>query len=189
LIAAILWISIGGSITVPAWQAAVGEQVPSGMLGNAVLLNSVNFNVARAAGPALGGLMLSLVGAPWIFLFNCLCYLGLIGALWVWRREVPPRSLPPEHLGQGVVAALRFTQPSSVTRVVMLRSFTFGLSASAVWALLPLLAHRNPDGGATVYGYMLGALGVGAIIGSLLVNRGARAWGRSQVISLAGFTM
>ena len=189
LIVSILWISIGGSITVPAWQAAVSEQVPGGMVGNAVLLNSVNFNVARAAGPALGGLMLSLVGAPWIFLFNCLCYVGLIWAIWAWRRAVPVRTLPPEHLAQGVVAALRFTQHSSVTRLVMLRSFSFGLSASAVWALLPVLAHRNPDGGATVYGYMLGALGVGAILGSLLVNRGARAWGRSRLISLAGFTM
>lgn len=189
LIVSILWISVGGSITVPAWQAAVSEQVPSGMVGNAVLLNSVNFNVARAAGPALGGLMLSMVGAPWIFLFNCLCYIGLIWAIWIWRRDVPVRTLPPEHLGQGVVAALRFTQHSSVTRLVMLRSFSFGLSASAVWALLPVLAHRNPEGDATVYGYMLGALGAGAILGSLLVNRGARIWGRSRLISLAGFTM
>ncbi|AYF87594.1 MFS transporter [Pseudomonas sp. JS3066] len=186
LIVSILWISIGGAITIPAWQAAVSEQVPGEMLGNAVLLNSVNYNVARAAGPALGGLMLSAVGPAWVFLFNCLCYLGLIGAIWQWRRSIPVRSLPPEGLIQGVVAALRFTQYSSVTRLVMLRSFSFGISASAVWALLPLLAHRNPDGDATVYGYMLGALGVGAISGSLLVNRGRLLIGTSKLISLAG---
>ncbi|MGV8442213.1 MFS transporter, partial [Pseudomonas aeruginosa] len=54
LIISILWISLGGSVTIPAWQAAVNEQVPARMVSDAVLLNSVNYNVARAAGPALG---------------------------------------------------------------------------------------------------------------------------------------
>lgn len=189
LIISILWMSIGGAITIPAWQAAVGEQVPQKMLGNAVLLNSVNYNVARAAGPALGGMMLSWVGPAWVFLFNCLCYVSLIAAIWYWKRPIPVRTLPPERLFEGVVAALRFTQHSSVTRLVMLRSFSFGLSASAVWALLPLLAHRNPEGNATVYGYMLGALGAGAIFGSLLVNRGRKLLGTSRLISTAGLIM
>ena len=189
LIISILWISLGGSITIPAWQAAVNEQVPPNLVSNAVLLNSVNYNVARALGPALGGLLLSATGSAWVFLFNCLCYLALIWAIWRWRRVVPKRQLPPEHIGQGVRAALRFTHYSSVTRLVMLRSFSFGLSASAIWALLPLLAHRNPDGDVSVYGYMLGALGIGAIVGSLLVNR-ARLWvGSSRLISFAGMLL
>lgn len=185
LILSILWLSLGSSITIPAWQAAVNEQVPPRMVGDAVLLNSVNYNVARAAGPAIGGLLLSATGPAWVFLFNCLCYMALIWAIWNWRREIPKRTLPPEHILEGVVAALRFTQYSSVTRLVMLRSFLFGISASAVWALLPLLAHRNPDGNASVYGYMLGALGVGAILGSTMVSK-ARKWiGSSRLISLA----
>lgn len=189
LIASILWLSLGSSITIPAWQAAVNEQVPPRLVGDAVLLNSVNYNVARAVGPAIGGLLLSATGAPWVFLFNCLCYAALIWAIWQWRREVPKRTLPPEHIVEGVVAALRFTQYSSVTRLVMLRSAVFGLSASAVWALLPLLAHRNPDGNASVYGYMLGALGLGAILGSTLVGRLRKVIGTSRLISLGGGTL
>lgn len=189
LIASILWLSLGSSITIPAWQAAVNEQVPPRLVGDAVLLNSVNYNVARAVGPAIGGLLLSATGAPWVFLFNCLCYASLIWAIWQWRREVPKRTLPPEHIVEGVVAALRFTQYSSVTRLVMLRSAVFGLSASAVWALLPLLAHRNPDGNASVYGYMLGALGLGAILGSTLVGRLRKVIGTSRLISLGGGTL
>ena len=48
----------------PAWQAAVGEQVPRAHVGSAVLLNNVNYNVARAVGPAIGGLLLGALGAP-----------------------------------------------------------------------------------------------------------------------------
>jgi predicted MFS family arabinose efflux permease len=189
LIVSILWLSLGSSITIPAWQAAVNEQVPPRMLGDAVLLNSVNYNVARAVGPAIGGLLLSATGASWVFLFNCICYAALIWAIWQWRRDVPKRTLPPEHIFEGVIAALRFTQYSSVTRLVMLRSAVFGLSASAIWALLPLLAHRNPDGSASVYGYMLGALGLGAIVASTVVSK-ARQWlGSSRLISFAAATL
>ena len=102
---------------------------------------------------------------------------------------MPKRSLPPEGIPEGVTAALRFTQYSTVTRLVMMRSFAFGLSASAVWALLPLLAHRNPDGDAAITAYMLGALGPARAIGSTQVSRLRQRIGSSRLISLAGFTL
>ncbi|ADP13651.1 major facilitator superfamily protein 8 [Achromobacter xylosoxidans A8] len=185
LIASVFCIAIGSAIVTPAWQAAVGEQVPRAHVGSAVLLNSVNFNVARAVGPAIGGLLLGAMGAPWVFLLNCFCYGGLIWAIWRWRRELPLRRLPPEGILEGVVAALRYTQHSTVTRVVMLRSFAFGLSASALWALLPLLAHEHEGGSALLYGYMLGALGLGAILGSAFVRRVQAAWGAGGLVSVA----
>jgi MFS family permease len=168
LIASVFCIAIGSAVVTPAWQAAVGEQVPRAHVGSAVLLNSVNFNVARAVGPAIGGLLLGAMGAPWVFLLNCFCYGSLIWAIWRWKRDLPVRRLPPEGIFEGVVAALRYTQHSTVTRVVMLRSFAFGLSASAL-----------------LYGYMLGALGLGAIVGSAAVRRAQAAWGASRLVSVA----
>lgn len=185
LILSILGISMGSALTTPAWQAAVNEQVPRTSVANAVLLNSVNYNVARALGPALGGILLSWVSAGWVFLLNSVCCGVLIVAIWRWHREVPSHRLPPERIIEGMRAALHFTHYSSVTRLVMLRAFTFGMSASAIWALLPLLAKHNPSGNASVYGYMLGALGIGAIMGSLGVERVRRRVGTSRVISLA----
>ena len=120
-----------------------------------------------------------------MFLLNCFCYGGLIWAIWRWKRDLPERRLPPERLLQGAVTALRYTQHSTVTRVVMLRAFAFGLSASALWALLPLLAHEHDGGSAMLYGYMLGALGLGAILGSVLVRRVQAHWGASGLISAA----
>ncbi|MFQ1061769.1 MFS transporter [Bordetella trematum] len=183
LIIAVFFVSVGSAIITPAWQAAVGEQVPRPEIGRAVLLNSVNFNVARALGPALGGMLLGAVGAPWVFLLNCLCFASLMWAIWRWRRTVPVRSLPPERIVEGVVAALRFTEHSNVTRQVMQRAFTFGISASALWALLPLLAYDHADGSASLYGYMLGALGLGAISGSLWVSSAQRRLGSARLIT------
>lgn len=189
LILAVLWISLGSAITVPAWQSAVGEQVPREMVSSAVLLNGVNYNVARALGPALGGLMLSVLAPSWVFLVNTLSYIALLAALWYWRREVPVRSLPPEGIREGVVAALRFTWNSTVTRLAMLRSFMFGFTASVIWALLPLVARDFPEGSAALYGYMLGMLGVGAIFGSVLVPSLRRWLGSSRLISAAAGTL
>lgn len=189
LIVAVFLVSVGSAIVTPAWQAAVGEQVPKPEVGRAILLNSVNYNVARALGPALGGLMLGVFGAPWVFLFNCACYAALMWAIWRWRRELPKRTLPPERILEGVIAALRFTEYSSVTRLVMLRSFSFGISASALWALLPLLAHAHAAGSASLYGYMLGALGLGAIGGSLWISAALRRLGTGRLISAGAFLM
>lgn len=189
LIVAVFFMSVGSAIVTPAWQAAVGEQVPKPEVSRAILLNSVNFNVARALGPALGGLLLGLFGAPWVFLFNCVCYASLIWAIWIWRRELPKRSLPPERILEGVVAAWRFTEFSSVTRQVMLRSFSFGISASALWALLPLLAHDHTSGSASLYGYMLGALGLGAIGGSVWISAAQRRLGTGRLISAGALLM
>ncbi|RDI98503.1 MFS transporter [Dyella solisilvae] len=189
LILAVLWISLGSAITVPAWQSAVGEQVPHEMVGSAVLLNGVNYNVARAVGPALGGVMLSVLAPSWVFLLNTFSYVGLLFALWQWRHVLPERRLPPEGIREGMVAALRFTWNSTVTRLAMLRSFMFGFTASVIWALLPLVAREHPGGDAALYGYMLGTLGVGAIIGSVLVPRLRGAIGSSRLISVAAGTL
>ncbi|WP_114238958.1 MFS transporter [Dyella sp. C9] len=189
LILAVLWISLGSAITVPAWQSAVGEQVPHGMVSSAVLLNGVNYNVARAVGPALGGVMLSVMAPSWVFLLNTLTYVALLAALWQWQHVLPERRLPPEGIREGMVAALRFTWNSTVTRLAMLRSFMFGLTASVIWALLPLVAREHPGGDAALYGYMLGMLGVGAILGSVLVPLLRKLLGSSRLISVAAGTL
>src|ERR1700754_1164288 len=186
LILAVLWISIGGAITEPAWQAAVGEQVPRNMVSSAVLLNGVNYNAARAVGPALGGLMLSFLAPSWVFLVGSLSYIGLLAGLWWWRHTVPQRTLPPEGIREGVVAAIRFTWNSTVTRLAMLRSFMFGFGASVIWALLPLVTRERHDGSCALYGYMLCTLGVGAILGSVVVARLRQWMGSSRLISAAG---
>lgn len=186
LILSILGISLGSALLTPAWQAAVNEQVPRSEVASAVLLNSVNYNVARALGPALGGIMLGFCAPKWVFLVNSACSLVLMYAVWHWRRDIPVRTLPPEKITEGVKAALQFTHYSTVTRIVMLRSFTFGICASAIWALLPLLAEQNPDGSAALYGYMLGTLGIGAIVGSVAVDRLRQRIGTGRLISVAG---
>lgn len=180
-------IAIGYALEGPAWQAAVGDMVPKPAVASAVLLNSINYNVARALGPAIGGFLLAWLGAPWVFLIATASFFGLLAAIWSWGWRPARSALPPETLRGAVTAGLRFARHSLVTRRVATRSFIFGFCASSVWALLPLLALDRLGTDAIGYGVLLGALGIGAVCGGFVVHP-AREWlGTSWLISSSAF--
>lgn len=161
-------LGTGAALYGPAWQAAVGELVPRHEIPPAVALNSLNFNVARSIGPAIGGAIVAAAGPEAAFTFNALSYIGLIVVLARWRPPAVERRLPPESMGPAMIAGLRYAALSLTIRAVLVRTFAFGLCGSAIWALLPLVARHLVGGGPLIYGVLLGALGIGAIIGAIL---------------------
>ncbi len=178
LLGLVFLLGCGSALYGPAWQSAVGEQVPRGHLPAAVALNALGFNLARTAGPAIGGVIVASAGVPSAFLINALSYLALILVLLRWRRPAPARSLPPERIGAAIGAGLRYARLSPAVRTVLLRSAVFGLLASALWATVPLVARDLLGGGPLTYGFLLGAFGAGAVVaalGSTTLRRRRRA--------------
>ena len=163
------FIGIGAAFTGPAWQASMREIVPRGHLAAAVTLNAVANNAARALGPALGGVVIALAGAGAAFYLNAAATLALIGALFWWRREIPVDDLPRERIGSAIITGLRYVAETRALRAVLARGMVFGFAASAVLALLPLVARDRLGGGPLVYGLALGAFGIGALAGAFLV--------------------
>jgi len=163
-----LLIGCGAAFNNPAWQASVGDIVSRDDLPAAVLLNGVGFNVTRSVAPAIGGAIVAAAGAAAAFAVNAFSYLGLIGALLRWRREVPARHLPRERLLLAMTAGVRYVAMSPNIGKVLLRGFLFGLTAIVVLALLPLVARRLVEGNAFVYGSLLGAFGIGAVAGAFV---------------------
>ncbi len=171
LLAFTFLIGCGTALNGPAWQASVGDMVPRAALPGAVALNSMNFNIARSLGPAIGGAIVSAAGAAAAFAVNAVSYIGLITVLSRWRPERPPRTLPREGLLDAMAAGIRYVAMSPTLRAVLLRSAVFGLAASAVPALMPVVARHLISGGAFTYGLLLGAFGIGAIGGALSSGR------------------
>ena len=160
-------VGCGTALYGPAWQSSVGEQVPRADLPSAVALNSLAFNLARTAGPAIGGVIVAKAGPPAAFLANALSYVGLIVVLAVWHRPKPVAFLPPENMLMAMGAGLRYARLSPDIRRVLIRGAVFGLFGSSVWALMPLIARDLIGGNAVTYGVLLGAFGSGAILGAL----------------------
>lgn len=171
LLAFTFLIGCGVAFNGPAWQASVGDMVPREDLAGAVTLNSMGFNMARSVGPAIGGLIVAAAGAAAAFAVNAFSYIGLLIVLFRWKPERPTQTLPREGLVAAMAGGLRYAFLSPRVSAVLVRAVVFGVGASAVQALMPLVARHTVGGGPLVFGLLLGAFGVGAVGGALFVGR------------------
>ncbi|MDP9807189.1 MFS family permease [Rhizobium tibeticum] len=184
-------IGCGTALNNPSWQASVGDMVPRSDLPGAVTLNSVGFNITRSVGPAIGGVIVAAAGAAAAFAVNTLSYFALIYALIRWKPAPPASTLPRETLGSAVFAGLRYVAMSPNLQKVLLRGLIFGISASSILALLPIVAIDLVVGGPLTYGLMLGSFGIGAIGGAMLNDQLRERFSSETIvrISFAGFAL
>jgi MFS family permease len=163
---------VGGGMALfgPAWQSSVSEQVPSETLPAAVALNGISYNIARSFGPAIGGVVVASAGAVAAFALNAVLYLPLLVVLFLWNRVHEPSRLPREKLNRAIVSGVRYITNSPPIKIVLLRTFVTGLIGGSIMALMPLVARDLLHGGAQTYGIILGAFGMGAIIGALNIG-------------------
>jgi hypothetical protein len=173
----------------PAWQSSVAEQVPVEMLPSALALNGISYNIARSIGPAIGGIVVAAAGSEAAFALNALLYLPLIAALFLWKRITQPSRLPPEHLRRAMVSGVRYILNSPSIKIVLARTLVVGLFGGAILALLPLVTRENLHGGAGLYGVMLGAFGIGAVMGALNLTKLRRALSAEAAISVCTVAM
>lgn len=163
-------VGSGMALFGPAWQASVTEQVPAETLPSAVALNGISYNIARSFGPAIGGIVVATAGAVAAFAANALLYLPLLVALFLWRRTSEPSRLPRERLNRAIVSGVRYIANSPSIKIVLARTLVTGLIGGSVSALMPLVARDLLHGGAQTYGIMLGAFGMGAVVGALNIG-------------------
>ena len=184
-------IGCGTELFNPSWQASMGDIVPRSDLPGAVTLNSMGFNMMRSVGPAVGGLIVALAGAAAAFAVNAVSYLPLIAALWRWQPDRIPRQLPREGFGSAMWAGVRYVSLSPNLMTVLFRGFLFGLSATAILALLPSVAAEYVGGGALAFGTLLGAFGLGAIGGAFLNGLVRERFSNEVIVRLAciGFAL
>jgi MFS family permease len=164
-------LGCGNAVAAPAWQAIQPDLVDRAMLPQAAALNGTNMNVARAIGPAAGGFIVAGLGAGWVFALNALSFIGIAVSVACWRSPARTHTGPPERLAEALRAGGRYVRHSSTVRRLLYRAVLFIPSASAVWALLPVVAASNLHLGSGGYGVMLGAVGIGAVAGALVIPR------------------
>jgi MFS family permease len=182
-------LNIGAAMNSPAWQAIVPEVIPRAQLPDAISLNSAGFNLARALGPALGGLAIALfvhatTGAASVFLLNSLSFVGVILVLYRWQRNPPFKSaLPAERIRASVRAGIRYIRYAPLLQAAFARTLIFTLFVSAVWALLAVVARNDLHQGAMGYGILNGSMGLGAVIGATSLPRVRRILSADAIIA------
>ena len=164
-------LGIGAAMGAPAWQAMTPDLVPRPELPAAIALGGIAVNVARAVGPALGGFIVGATSPAIAFLLNAASFVGVVFVVARWRPQKPKATLPPERVVGAMRAGIRYVRHSPPFHAVLARCAAFVLPASAVWALLPLVARQSLGLDATGYGIVLGGLGAGAIAGAIALPR------------------
>jgi len=177
-------IGVGSAIQLPTWQPLITELVPRSQIAAATRLDMVSVNVARAIGPAIAGLVIAAFGVPPVFAFNAACTLFLILALLAWRREPKIEVRARERFLPALRAGGRYVWHEPVVRLILVRLAMFIAPATAMWALLPLIAHQKLGLGADGYGVLFAALGVGAVTAAFTMGRISKRISANIVLSI-----
>ena len=165
-----LALAIGDALEAPTWRAVLPEVVPQDDLLPALALNGIEFNLARAIGPALGGFLIAVAGVSTAFALNALSFLAVLWVIARWKRTARQSSLPRETLTSAIRAAIRYTRNAPEMLTVLGRIASIMFFASAFWALLPTVAHAL-RGSSTLYGLLLTVFGGGAVLGAMALGR------------------
>jgi predicted MFS family arabinose efflux permease len=182
-------LNAGAAMNNPAWQAIVPELVPRKMIPESVSLNAASNNLARAVGPALGGLMVAAFktahkGAGSVFALNAISFAGVIWVLVNWKR-VPlfKSALPSERIAGSIRSGLRYVRYAPDLQASLVRAFVFPFFISAIWSLLAVVAKRDLKQGPLGYGILNGSLGLGAVIVATMLHRIRQRFSADQILT------
>jgi len=176
-------VGIGSALTNPVWQAITPEVVSPGNMREAVALNGVNFNLARAVGPALGGVMLVLWGVKSIFLFNAISFLALVIGLYQWHNN--PTIFKSVEFRKTAIEGLQAVRRSAPFKHLLVRTVAFTAFVSILFAFLPQLSKYEWRQDSGQYTWLWVSLGMGALIGSQLYGIGNKYLSSGKMVFLS----
>jgi len=188
LIAMAMLIGVGSSLSMPAFQAIVPELLPRRDLSAGVSLNSAGYNISRAIGPALGGLIVGVLGAGWAFLLNAVSFLAVVVVLWKWRRPAPAQnSLPTERFLGAMKVGFRYARHSRPMQIILIRTIGYIWFSGVIFSLLPALAIHGLKLGSSGFGLLMSCIGAGAVSITFLMPRLRNRYSANRLLS--GFTV
>lgn len=184
-----LLLNVGAAMNNPAWQAIVPELVPRSQLAEAISLNSAGYNLARAVGPALGGLTVAffasvMMGAGTVFLVNAASFVFVIVVLYMWKRKpLYTSDLPGERMLGSIRAGLRYVHHARPIQGILIRAVLVTSCVAAMWALLAVVAQRDLKHGALGYGLLNASIGLGAVVGAVSLPRVRARFSADEIIA------
>lgn len=180
-------LGINNAFENPTRQAFVREMVGKDELRNAITLNSVTMNAARAVGPAIGGILIATVGIGVCFLLNAASFAAVVTSLLVMEKSALRPSPPSGRSGGQLREGLRYAGSIPTIAVPLAMMSLVGMLAYEFSVSLPVLAERSFRGGAEAFGFMTAAMGIGAVVGGLFTAARGRTGLRPMILAAAGF--
>jgi predicted MFS family arabinose efflux permease len=181
-------LGAGSAVSIIAFQAIIPDVVPAGLLPSAVAMAQVNLNIARVAGPPLGGLLVGLLGPTSVFIVDACSYFVFVAVLLSLDLPTQVTGSWAGRFRHSIGEGMTTIRGSSVLRRALLHTVATTVPYSAVWALLPSVAVHVLGLGAVGYGLLLAAIGVGSILGVFVFGAGMQRLGPRRLAITANLT-
>jgi predicted MFS family arabinose efflux permease len=175
ILACVFFVGVGFAFNAPAWTSIVPQIVSDAELPSAATLSGLQLNISGIFGPALGGLLVPLAGAKFVFAVNAACFLVVVQAIRGWKQPTPPVKVPAESFLNSFRTVIGYVRSAPGFQVVLVRNFLFALLISAIPALLPILGLKVLHLNSSNLGLLFTSMGAGSVAGVAFVIPWLRA--------------
>jgi MFS family permease len=172
ILLAVFLLGVGFACNAPAWTSVIPDVVTREELPSAVTLGGVQMNLSGILGPALGGILLPLIGANALFALNAAGFLLVIAAIQQWKSE--QNRVDTESLVESLVGVVRYVRHSRNIQIVLIRAFLFALLISVIPALLPVIGLKALALTPSHLGLLFTSMAIGSLLGAIFVVPWAR---------------
>jgi len=175
ILVGVFFLGVGFAFNAPAWTSIVPQVVSDGELPSAATLSGLQLNISGIIGPALGGLLVPLAGANFVFALNAACFLLIVLAIRGWKQPAVPATLPSERFFESFGTVVRHVRSASGLQVVLARNFLFALFISVIPALMPVVGLTVLHFSSSNLGLLFSSMGAGSVIGAVFIIPWLRA--------------
>ena len=175
ILASVFLVGVGFAFEAPAWTSIVPEIVSNAELTSAATLGGLQLNISGILGPALGGTLLPFIGPSCLFALNAACFLGVIFAVFQWKRIMPQSRRGLESFFDSFVKAIRYIRYAPGLQIVLARNALFALFISAIPALMPVVGLKVLHLNASQLGLLFTSQGIGSVAGAAFIIPWLRA--------------
>jgi MFS family permease len=189
ILTTVFLLGIGFAFNAPVWGSIVPEIVQKEELASAITLGGVQMNLGGILGPALGGLLLPIMGPAMLFSLNALAFLTMA---WVISQRYRRRRRPEPHLEnflESFASAVRYVRYTPGMQVILTRNFVCSLFIAAVPALVPVVALQHLRLQASHLGLVFTSMGIGSLLSATLILPYARAKASPNTLTILAGVM
>jgi MFS family permease len=175
ILASAFLFGVGFAFGSPASSAVIAEMVSAEDLPGANNLGGLQMNISGILGPALGGMLIPLVGASFVFAFNGVGFLFVLIAIVLWARPRPQSQLPLESFFESFITAIRYVRYTPGIRIILARNASFSFFISAISALMPVVGLQELHLEPASLGFLFTSMAIGSVITSIFIIPWARS--------------
>jgi MFS family permease len=169
ILGCVFFIGVGFAFNAPAWTSIVPQVVSDAELPSAATLSGLQLNISGIIGPALGGLLVPLAGAKFVFAVNAACFLVVVLATRQWKQPTVPAKPPSESFFHSFWTVIRYVRSAPRFQVVLARNFLFALFISVIPALMPVMGLKVLHLSSSNLGLLFTSMGAGSVVGAVFV--------------------